>query len=43
VAQGAGLSTAEIQTLLSHAGSGCPLGPCKGCAHHEVTTGSCKA
>ncbi len=40
---GAGLSTIEIQTLLTHAGSGCPLGPCKGCPHHEVTTGACKA
>lgn len=43
VQQGAGLSTTEIQTLLSHAGSGCPLGPCKGCPHHEIPTGSCKA
>ncbi|MBL8863140.1 MAG: aldehyde dehydrogenase family protein [Planctomycetes bacterium] len=43
VAQGSGLSTAEIQTLLSHAGTGCPLGPCKGCPHHEVTTGACQA
>jgi len=43
VQQGSGLSTTEIQSLLAHAGSGCPLGPCKGCAHHEVTTGSCKA
>lgn len=43
VQQGSGLSTAEIQSLLAHAGSGCPLGPCKGCAHHEIPTGSCKA
>ncbi len=43
VHQGSGLSTTEIQSLLAHAGNGCPLGPCKGCAHHEVTTGSCKA
>ncbi len=43
VRQGSGLSTSEIQSLLSHAGAGCPLGPCKGCAHHEITTGSCKA
>jgi hypothetical protein len=43
IRQGSGLSTSEIQSLLSHAGAGCPLGPCKGCAHHEVTTGSCKA
>ncbi|MBL8858602.1 MAG: aldehyde dehydrogenase family protein [Planctomycetes bacterium] len=40
---GGTLSSAEIQTLMSHAGSGCPLGPCKGCPHHEVTTGACKA
>lgn len=43
IRQGSGLSTSEIQSLLSHAGAGCPLGPCKGCAHHEITTGSCKA
>jgi acetaldehyde dehydrogenase (acetylating) len=40
---GAALSPAEIQTLMQHAGAGCPLGPCKGCAHHEVTTGACMA
>ncbi|MDZ4772332.1 MAG: aldehyde dehydrogenase family protein [Planctomycetota bacterium] len=40
---GGALSSIEIQTLMSHAGSGCPLGPCKGCPHHEVTTGSCRA
>lgn len=43
VQQGSGLSTNDIQSLLAHAGTGCPLGPCKGCAHHEITTGSCKA
>lgn len=43
VSQGSGLSTTDIQSLLKNAGSGCPLGPCKGCAHHEITTGSCKA
>jgi hypothetical protein len=40
---GTSLSTSEIRTLLTHAGTGCPLGPCKGCPHHEVTTGACKA
>jgi hypothetical protein len=40
---GAAFSASEIQTLMSHAGSGCPLGPCKGCPHHEVTTGACLA
>ena len=42
-AVGGSLSTAEIRSILSHAGAGCPLGPCKGCPHHEVTTGACKA
>jgi hypothetical protein len=37
------LSPSEVQGMLAHAGAGCPLGPCKGCAHHEVTTGACKA
>jgi hypothetical protein len=40
---GAAFTPSEIQTLMTHAGSGCPMGPCKGCPHHEVTTGSCKA
>lgn len=42
-AVGASLSPEEIRSILSHAGAGCPLGPCKGCPHHEVTTGACKA
>ena len=33
----------EIEGILAHAGHGCPLGPCKGCAHHDVTTGACTA
>jgi hypothetical protein len=37
------LSTVDIHTILSHAGSGCPLGPCKGCPQHEVRTGACMA
>lgn len=40
---GGALTPSEIQTLMSHAGSGCPLGPCKGCPHQEVTTGACRA
>ncbi len=40
---GAAFSPSEIQALMSHAGSGCPLGSCKGCPHHEVTTSSCQA
>ncbi len=37
------LSTQEIELILAHAGAGCPMGPCKGCSHHEATTGACKA
>lgn len=40
---GGALSKGEIVSLMSHAGSGCPMGPCKGCPHHEVTTGACNA
>ena len=40
---GQALSATDIQSMLSHAGGGCPLGPCKGCPHHEVTTGACLA
>lgn len=40
---GAGLSPAEIQGILAHAGSGCPLGPCQGCQHHDTNTGACNA
>ncbi|MFN0243954.1 MAG: aldehyde dehydrogenase family protein [Planctomycetota bacterium] len=40
---GSSLSATDIQQLMSHAGSGCPLGPCKGCPHNEVTTGACMA
>lgn len=37
------LSQREIEAILGHAGADCPLGPCKGCPHMEVTTGACKA
>lgn len=37
------LSSTDIEAILSHAGSGCPIGPCKGCPHNEVTTGHCTA
>ncbi len=37
------LSTTDIQNILTQAGSGCPLGPCQGCPHQEVTTGACQA
>jgi hypothetical protein len=40
---GMSLSAGDIQALMSHAGNGCPLGPCKGCPHYAVTTGECKA
>ena len=40
---GAALNPNEIQSIMSQAGAGCPLGPCAGCPHHEVTTGACKA
>lgn len=40
---GASLSPAEIQSMMSHAGAGCPMGPCKGCPHHNVATGACHA
>lgn len=40
---GVALNPTEIQSIMSQAGAGCPLGPCNGCPHHEVTTGACKA
>jgi acyl-CoA reductase-like NAD-dependent aldehyde dehydrogenase len=40
---GGALTPAEIQKLMEHAGTGCPLGPCKGCAHNNVATGACNA
>ena len=40
---GAALNAIEIQSIMSQAGSDCPMGPCAGCPHHEITTGACKA
>ncbi|MCE9595187.1 MAG: aldehyde dehydrogenase family protein [Planctomycetes bacterium] len=40
---GGSLSLPEIRNIMSHAGSGCPMGPCKGCPHQEVQTGACNA
>ncbi len=40
---GTALSPNEILGILAHAGSGCPLGPCLGCRHHDVQSGSCTA
>jgi acyl-CoA reductase-like NAD-dependent aldehyde dehydrogenase len=40
---GASLSEGEIRAILSHAGSGCPLGPCQGCPHHNVQSLACEA
>jgi acyl-CoA reductase-like NAD-dependent aldehyde dehydrogenase len=42
-AAGSSLSTSEILGMMGQAGTGCPLGPCKGCAHHDATSGSCRA
>ena len=43
VSAGSSLRADEIQTILSHAGTGCPLGPCQGCPHQDVRTGGCTA
>jgi hypothetical protein len=40
---GTSLSPQEILGILAHAGSGCPLGPCLGCRHHDVLSGACTA
>jgi hypothetical protein len=40
---GSAFGAREIQELMTHAGAGCPMGACKGCPHHEVTTSSCMA
>jgi len=40
---GGALSPGEIQTLMLHAGQGCPMGPCKGCPHNKIPTGACTA
>ena len=40
---GSALNATEIKSIMSQAGSGCPMGPCNGCPHHEVTTGACEA
>ncbi len=40
---GSAFDAHEIQALMAHAGAGCPMGACKGCPHHEVTTSSCGA
>jgi hypothetical protein len=37
------LTPTEIAGILAHAGEGCPLGPCRGCPHHDVQSGSCTA
>ncbi len=41
--QGMALKPQEIEGILEHAGAGCPLGPCQGCPHQDVHTGSCTA
>ncbi len=40
---GSALSAPEIREMMAHAGAGCPLGPCRGCPHHDVRTGACTA
>jgi len=40
---GSSLTPGEIEGILAHAGSGCPLGPCLGCRHHDVMSGACTA
>ncbi len=37
------LSSTDIEAILSHAGAGCPLGPCNGCTQLNVSTGMCEA
>lgn len=37
------LTGADIERMLENAGAGCPLGPCKGCAHHDPKTHECHA
>ena len=38
-----GLTSDEIRTILAGAGSGCPMGPCKGCPHQDTVSGACLA
>lgn len=40
---GGGLTPSDIESIMAHAGAGCPLGPCKGCPHSNVNTGACMA
>ena len=41
--QGVALTSAEIESMMQNAGSGCPMGPCGGCPHHDPATHSCTA
>jgi acetaldehyde dehydrogenase (acetylating) len=40
---GKALSATEIAGILATAGAGCPMGPCGGCPHSDVSTGACNA
>lgn len=40
---GSALSVGEIRSIFEHAGEGCPMGPCQGCALKNVGTGRCEA
>lgn len=41
--QASPLSSGEIRSILENAGDNCPMGPCLGCPHQDVATGSCNA
>ena len=41
--KGVALTPAEIESMMQNAGSGCPMGPCGGCPHHDPATHSCTA
>ncbi len=40
---GSSLTLDEIQSILAHAGQGCPLGPCRACSHLDAESSACLA
>ncbi len=40
---GSSLTLDEIQSILAHAGQGCPLGPCRVCSHLDTESSACLA
>ncbi len=40
---GEALSANEIAKIMATAGAGCPMGPCGGCPHSDISTGACTA